>query len=393
MKFILMTNIILFLFVLSIFSFINSYLIYPFVVWIIAKVLSSNEEEKKDFEPKLSILIAAFNEEKVIEKRIRNILEQDYDLEKVEILVGSDNSTDRTNEILQKLSDEFPNLKIFLFDIRQGKAGVINQISEKASHEILVFTDANTEFKNNALRNLVKHFAESEIGGVSGKLTLLDKETHKREGVEEKNYWEFETFIKKAEGKLGILIGANGGIFAIRRELFEKIPIDKAVTDDFYISLNVVKKGFKLIYEPEAEAYEEVAKDIETEFKRKVRFAATNFQTIAFFKSLLFNRNILISYAFWSHKVIRWFLPVILILLLILNAMLISENKIFEYLFYFQVFIYVLGLIGYLLSKLKIRIPLVSLLTYFLITNFALLLGLFRFLQKRHSVIWQSTPR
>lgn len=388
-----MTNIILVLFLLSIFSFVNSYLFYPFVVWIFSKIYKSNEKEKMDFEPTISILIAAFNEEKVIEKRIRNIFEQNYDQSKIEILVGSDNSSDRTNEILQKLSDEIPNLKIFLFDFRQGKAGVLNQLSEKASNEILVFTDANTEFKNNALRNLVKHFTDSEIGGVSGKLTLIDKETHRKAGVEEKNYWEFETFIKKAEGKLGILIGANGGIFAIRRELFEKIPTDKAVTDDFYISLNVVKKGFKLIYEPEAEAFEEVAKDIETEFKRKVRFAATNFQTIAFFKSLLFNKNILISYAFWSHKVIRWFLPAILILILILNAMLISENKIFEYLFYFQVIIYVLGLIGYLLNKLKIRIPILSLLTYFLITNFALLLGLIRFLQKRHSVIWQSTPR
>ncbi len=388
-----MTNIILVLFLLSIFSFVNSYLFYPFVVWIFSKIYKSNEKEKMDFEPTISILIAAFNEEKVIEKRIRNIFEQNYDQSKIEILVGSDNSSDRTNEILQKLSDEIPNLKIFLFDFRQGKAGVLNQLSEKASNEILVFTDANTEFKNNALRNLVKHFTDSEIGGVSGKLTLIDKETHRKAGVEEKNYWEFETFIKKAEGKLGILIGANGGIFAIRRELFEKIPTDKAVTDDFYISLNVVKKGFKLIYEPEAEAFEEVAKDIGTEFKRKVRFAATNFQTIAFFKSLLFNKNILISYAFWSHKVIRWFLPAILILILILNAMLISENKIFEYLFYFQVIIYVLGLIGYLLNKLKIRIPILSLLTYFLITNFALLLGLIRFLQKRHSVIWQSTPR
>lgn len=387
-----MIEILVLFFILLTFLMLNSYLFYPIIILILSKFRQICLDYNT-FSPYISVLISAYNEEKVIEKRIRNILEQDYDLNKVEILVGSDNSTDRTNEILQKLSDEFPNLKIFLFDIRQGKAGVINQISEKASHEILVFTDANTEFKNNALRNLVKHFSDSEIGGVSGKLTLIDKETHKREGVEEKNYWEFETFIKKAEGKLGILIGANGGIFAIRRELFEKIPIDKAVTDDFYISLNVVKRGFKLIYEPEAEAYEEVAKDIETEFKRKVRFAATNFQTIAFFKSLLFNRNILISYAFWSHKVIRWFLPVILILLLILNAMLISENKIFEYLFYFQVSIYVLGLIGYLLNRFKIRIPILSLLTYFLITNFALLLGLFRFLQKRHSVIWQSTPR
>lgn len=388
-----MINLIQILLLVSILLCLNSYLIYPVLVWLIAQFKTSKEDVNQEYEPKLSVLISAYNEEKVIEKRIRNIVEQEYSQDKIEILVGSDCSSDRTNEILKYLEKEIPNLRVFLFDYRQGKAGVLNQLVREAKNEILVFTDANTEFKKDALKHLVKHFYNIEIGGVSGKLILLDKDTHKKAGVEEKNYWEFETFIKKAEGKLGILIGANGGIFAIRKELFEKIPLDKPVTDDFYLSLNVVKNGFKLIYEPKAEAYEEVARDLKTEFKRKVRFAATNFQTISFFKSLLFNRNFLISYAFWSHKIIRWFLPLILILIFVLNAMLISHNQIFEYLFYLQVLIYVLGLIGYLFIKIGVRIPLLSLLTYFLITNFALFLGLIRFLRKKHSVIWQSTPR
>lgn len=388
-----MINLIQILFFISILFCFNSYLIYPVLVWIIAKLKTASNEIDNEYHPSISILISAFNEEKVIEKRIRNIVEQEYAQDKIEILVGSDCSSDRTNEILKSLEKEIPNLRVFLFDYRQGKAGVLNQLVKEAKNDILVFTDANTEFKRDALKNLVKHFYNIEIGGVSGKLTLLDKDSHKKAGVEEKNYWEFETFIKKAEGKLGILIGANGGIFAIRKDLFETIPLDKPVTDDFYLSLNVVKKGFKLIYEPKAEAYEEVAKDLNTEFRRKIRFAATNFQTITFFKNLLFNKNFLISYAFWSHKIIRWFLPLILIFIFVLNLLLISQNQIFEYLFYLQVFIYVLGLIGYLFIKIGIRIPLLSLLTYFLITNFALFLGLIRFLRKKHSVIWQSTPR
>lgn len=388
-----MINLIQILFFISILFCFNSYLIYPALVWIIAKLKTASNEIDKEYHPSISILISAFNEEKVIEKRIRNIVEQEYAQDKIEILVGSDCSSDRTNEILKSLEKEIPNLRVFLFDYRQGKAGVLNQLVKEAKNDILVFTDANTEFKRDALKNLVKHFYNKEIGGVSGKLTLLDKDSHKKAGVEEKNYWEFETFIKKAEGKLGILIGANGGIFAIRKDLFETIPLDKPVTDDFYLSLNVVKKGFKLIYEPKAEAYEEVAKDLNTEFRRKIRFAATNFQTITFFKNLLFNKNFLISYAFWSHKIVRWFLPLILIFIFVLNLFLISQNQIFEYLFYLQVFIYVLGLIGYLFIKIGIRIPLLSLLTYFLVTNFALFLGLIRFLRKKHSVIWQSTPR
>ncbi|MFN4110997.1 MAG: glycosyltransferase family 2 protein [Ignavibacteria bacterium] len=379
-------------FILLILLIINSYFLYPLIIYFFSfiyryKPLYSTEVKS------LSILISAYNEEKVIEKRIRNILEQNYDLNKIEILVGSDNSNDKTNEILSRLEKEIPQLRTFLFDYRQGKAGVLNFLSEKASNEILVFTDANTEFNGNALKNLVKHFENNEVGGVSGKLILIDDEEKLRKGIEEKSYWEYETFIKTSEGKLGILIGANGGIFAIKKNLFEKIPIDKPVTDDFFISLNIVKKGFKFLYELDAIAYEEIPKSIKTEFQRKVRFAATNFQTISFFKSLLFNKNILISYAFWSHKIIRWFLPLILILLFVLNIILLNYHYAFKYLLYLQLIFYCVGLLNYFLNKLNVRIPILSLLTYFFITNFALLIGLIRFLRKKHSVIWQSTPR
>lgn len=389
-----MINLLLTVFIFLVIVSINSYLIYPIFIWIFSLLLAKHKKKLSDeFNSSLSILISAYNEEKVIEKRIRNILEQNYDLNKIEILVGSDHSNDKTNEILKKLENEIPQLKIFIFNYRQGKAGVLNFLSEKASNEILVFTDANTEFDKNALRILVKHFENNEVGGVSGKLILIDDNEKLRRGVEEKSYWEYETFIKTSEGKLGILIGANGGIFAIRKNLFEKIPVDRPVTDDFFISLNILKKGFKFLYEPDAIAYEEIPKNIKTEFQRKVRFAATNFQTISFFKSLLFNKNILISYAFWSHKIIRWFLPIILILLFSLNLILMNYHYIFKYLLYLQIIFYGLALLNYFLNKLKVRIPLLSLLTYFFITNLALLIGLFRFLRKKHSVIWQSTPR
>lgn len=380
------------LFIVLIFLFTNSFVFYPIIVWIISRLVKK-PKTTENYEPKISVIISAYNEEKVIERRIKNLLEQDYDLNKIEIIVGSDNSSDRTNEILLRLQNEIPQLKVFIFNYRQGKAGVINQLVNKANNDILVFTDANTEFKKDAIKKLVRHFLNEEIGGVSGKLVLVDRKLNQRAAVEEKDYWEFETLIKTSEGRLGILIGANGGIFAIRKNLFEKIPIEKAVTDDFFISLNVIKKGFKLIYEPEAQAFEEISSDFQTEFKRKVRFAATNFQTISFFKSLLLNKNLILSYAFWSHKIIRWFLPVILIFIFILNIYLFNQSKVLEYFFYFQILIYLSALLGYLLLKYKIRIPLLSLLTYFFLTNFALLQGFIRFLRKKHSVIWESTPR
>ncbi len=269
----------------------------------------------------------------------------------------------------------------------------MNDLVDLAKNDILIFTDANTEFHKDAIRNLVKYFRDEKVGGVSGRLELIETTQNLQEGVEEKRYWQYETLLKSSEGKLGILIGANGGIFAIRKNLFEKVPLDKPVTDDFYISLNVIKKGYLLLYEKNAVAYEFVARDVKTEFRRKVRFAATNFQTITFFKNLLFNKNLILTYAFWSHKIIRWFLPFILIFIFIINFFIINVNLFFENLFYLQLIIYTFGLMGYVLSKLKIRIGIISLIYYFLVTNLALLIGFIKFLRKKHSLIWQSTPR
>lgn len=381
------------LFWFLVFLIINTYLLYPLVIWLLSKFKSKSYDYTSDFSTSVSILISAYNEEKVIENRVKNLLSQNYDKNLIEIIVGSDCSNDNTNEILKRLAKEYPEVKIFLFNNRRGKAGVLNEIVQYATNEILIFTDANTEFEKNAIKNLVKHFQYSSIGGVSGRLVLIEKNFHKERGVEEKKYWEYETFIKKSEGNLGILIGANGGIFAIRKNLFSEIPTDKPVTDDFYLSLSVIKKGYKFIYETLAIGFEEVAKDLSSEFKRKIRFAATNFQTISFFKSLLFNKNIILSYAFWSHKIIRWFLPLILILVFVLNIFLVNAGTFYLVTFFIQLLFYFLALIGFIFNKIKIRLTLLSLIYYFLVTNIALLIGFIRFLRKKHSVIWQSTSR
>lgn len=372
---------------------INSYILYPVFIYILSILFKKKIEISNESYPQVSILISAYNEEKVIEKRVQNILNSNYDMDKIEILVGSDCSNDRTNEILKNLENAIPQLKVFIFNARRGKAGVLNDLVDYARNEILIFTDANTEFHQDAIKKMVQYFNDKRVGGVSGRLELVETHEHIKEGVEEKRYWQYETILKKSEGKLGILIGANGGIFAIRKSLFVKVPLDKPVTDDFFISLNVIKQGYWLIYEPEAVAFEYVARDVKTEFRRKVRFAATNFQTISFFRDLLFNKNIILSYAFWSHKIIRWFLPFILILLFIVNVLIFGQHLFFKYLLYLQVIVYGLGLIGYLFSKIKIRIGIISLISYFLITNLALLIGYFKYLRKKHSLIWQSTPR
>lgn len=380
------------LFYLSCFLIINSFFIYPVVLFIKNRKYSKRVGDL-NYNPSVSILIAAYNEEKVIEERIKNISELNYDLSKVEVFIGSDASTDRTNEILTEQKKKYSWLNIYLSKERQGKAGILNQLYKQAKNEILVFTDSNTIFHKDALKNLIEDFSDNQIGGVCGRLILVDNEKSKSEGVEEVEYWKYETMIKKLEGQLGILLAANGGIFAIRRELFNQIPTLNAVTDDLFISLSVISQGYKFSYRNDAVAYEETGKDVKAEYKRKVRFGATNFETLLFFKKLLWSKNKFLSYAFFSHKVTRWFLPSLLLILFVTGMILSDYNDLIHKIFYLQVIIYLLALCGYLLSKIKLRIPVFSIPYFFVVSNIAIAEGFIKFIKKEHSVIWNSTER
>lgn len=371
---------------------LNSFIFYPLVVYFLSKK-NSGRITIHGFEPTISVLIAAYNEEKVIEDRIKNIVALNYDHSKIEVFIGSDLSSDRTNEILLEYQKEYSWLKVYLSQERMGKAGILNELIKQANNEIVVFTDANTNFNQDALKNIIEDFADENVGGVCGRLILIDDEQSKSEGVEETEYWKYETLIKKAEGRCGILLAANGGIFAIRKNLYEVIPTENAVTDDLFVSLSVVSKGYKFTYCNDAVAYENTGKDLSEEYKRKVRFGATNFQTLLQFKKLLWDKNKFLSYAFFSHKVSRWILPGLLIFLFFVSYFLIDINQIAKKIFYLQMVIYLLALCGYLLSIIKKRILIFSLPYFFVVSNIAIAEGFIKFIRKKHSVIWESTQR
>lgn len=370
----------------------NSILLYPAIILFLAR--NKNQISSPEAQFPVSIVISAYNEDTVIEDRIKNIFSSDgIKPESVEVLIGSDCSSDRTNEILLKQAEIYPQLRVFLFQERRGKAAVINDLVKYANNPILIFSDANTVFHSSSIKLLVRWFANPLIGGVSGRLILSDSNIKKGESVEEGKYWKMETIIKEAEGKLGILVGANGGIFAIRRELYSEVPMERAVTDDLYISMSILKKNYSFTYDRNAIAFEDVGGSTTVEFRRKTRFSATNYQTIAYLSELLFNRNLLLSYAFWSHKIIRWFMPHLLIGIYIFTGILAQYSQTFLFLFFAETSIVLLGLIGFLLSKLNVKIFLFSIPYYFLIMNVAFLLGFIRFLSKKHTIIWTSTAR
>ncbi len=371
---------------------INSFFIYPLIIYLISR-RKSEIQVNSNYEPTISILIAAFNEEKVIEKRIQNIAGLNYNLSKIEVFIGSDDSWDRTNEILLESEKKYSWLKPVISSDRKGKAGILNELVRKVNNEIIVFTDANTVFDKDVLKNLVRDFSDPQVGGVCGRLILIDNETIRNEGVEEAKYWQYETFIKQAEGKCGIMLAANGGIFAIRKEFYKNIPTEKAVTDDLFVSLWVLSQNYKFAFAKDAAAYEYTGLNLISEYNRKVRFGATNFQTLIYFKNLLWHKNILLSYSYLSHKVTRWFLPAMLVLLFILSFFLADGNTLIRKIYFLQLAFYLLAFGGYLLSLIKVRIQIFSIPYFFVVSNVAIAEGFIKFIRNKHSVTWDSTER
>lgn len=261
--------------------------------------------------PSVSVLIAAYNEEKHIGARIENLLGLDWPDERTSIRIGIDGSADRTSEIAKQWASDHPNIQVYDFPERRGKVAILKDLVAESDQEVLVFTDANTAFKPDVLRRLISPLKDSFIGGVCGRLLLRGEE---KEGV----YWRWETRLKVMESSLDSCLGANGAIYAIRRSLFwENIP-DNTIVDDFVIGMKIREQGWRMIYEPLALAEEDLP-TVTQEWVRRVRIGAGDYQALRLCAKCLLLRHQRFAWIFWSHKVLRWFTPHILLILIILT--------------------------------------------------------------------------
>jgi len=381
------------IFFIAFFLLVHSYLIYPLILWVLAKHRAKKYLVDPEYTPKVSILISIYNEEKFIETTLRTFSQLNYDPAKIEIIVGSDHSTDNSNQILSELSKEFKNLCFVSFSERRGKTFVLDDLVKMSTSDILIFSDANTIYDKDAVRHLVKYYKDERIGGVSGRLRLMNLKKAKDEGSHEKTYWEYETFIKNLEGKLGILIGANGGIYSIRKKCYHSPPKEFNVSDDFFISMKVFEQKLDVTYSHESFADEYVLPSILLEFKRKIRVTPNVIKTISAISNILSPSFGLISLGLWSHKVIRWATPLLMIVILLTNALLINSGEFYKITFIAQMGFYLLAFVGLLLSLLKINITLFSMCFYFVITNAALMIGIYKMLIGRHTAFWKSSGR
>jgi cellulose synthase/poly-beta-1,6-N-acetylglucosamine synthase-like glycosyltransferase len=379
----------------SIFLVLQTYLFFPWVLKLIASNKLPNQQiyaVDSDTLPEIAVLMAVYNEEVVIEKKIHSVYNSDYPTDKIRFYIGSDNSSDKTNAIIRKLQETYPSLSLKVFEQRTGKIAIINQLELDAQEEILILTDANVYFGESTIYELVKHYKNPEIALVGGNIV---NEQYKIEGIsfQEKKYLERENLIKYHEGIIwGTMIGALGGLFSIRKNAFSPVPSNFLV-DDFYISMHTLATGKKVITELDAIAYEDVSNKITEEFRRKVRISAGNYQNLVFYKKLLWPPFSGLAFSFFSHKVLRWITPFLLLLAFVTNLYLLPVGKIYQFTLLGQIGVLLIPVIDVLLKKIAINLRVFRFITHFYSMNLALLVGFFKYSTGIKTNIWQPTER
>ena len=304
-----------------------AWIVYPLGVgWIgrRRRDLPAGRPEEPSDSPSVAVLVSAHNEERVIGERIENLLSLEYPPEKVDIYVGVDGSTDATAIIVQDYAARHPRVHAHVVPARRGKTAMLKDLVRLARAgepvdggrrptrppDALVFSDANTRFEGGALGRLVGGFAEPGVGGVCGRLVFQSRPGHRSE---ESKYWDWETWMKVGESALDSCLGANGAIYAIRPALFWTDIPENTIVDDFVIGMKVREAGYRMIYKPDAVAHEELPPLVQDEWGRRVRIGSGAFQALRLCASCLGPRYGVFAWSFWSHKVLRWFTPHLMI--------------------------------------------------------------------------------
>jgi cellulose synthase/poly-beta-1,6-N-acetylglucosamine synthase-like glycosyltransferase len=367
-----------------------AYGVYPFLIYFFSRLFGRRSVSPSLQEanlPRVSLLIAAHNEEVDIQSRIENCLALDYPRNKLEIVIASDGSTDRTNEIVRSFQGQ--GVKLFAFAKNRGKATVLNDVVPQLSGEIIVLSDANTFMAIDSVRCLVSWFSSERVGVVCGRLILADPVTGRNV---DSLYWKYETFLKKCESRLGALLGSNGAIYAIRKSLFPFVQPGTLI-DDFVIPLEAKRRsGCRIIYDLSAVAVEETPPTILAEFRRRVRIGAGGFQSICTLWPLLSPAHGWIAFTFFCHKILRWACPFLLIGMLITSVFLASSNT-NVWALYMQTVFYALAFVGNAFPNKPKFLRLFRLPTMFATMNIALLFGFFRWLRGGQTGIWTRTRR
>jgi|TARA_B100002003_G_scaffold113890_1_gene105355 cellulose synthase/poly-beta-1,6-N-acetylglucosamine synthase-like glycosyltransferase len=349
--------------ILQVIFWLSSFaVLYTSIIYIVVLNFIKNNSYKKksNYFPTVSLIISAYNEEKTIKKKLSNTFELDYPKNKIQIIVANDGSSDNT---MIEVSN-FENID--LLDLpRGGKTNAQNEAVKIAKNEFLIFSDANNIYEKDAIQKLVANFADDRVGVVCGELRYRNNLS------KEHTYWNYEVALKKAESRIGRLVGANGSIYAVRRDLYKSLPKDSI--SDLLEPMIVYGNGFDIVYEPNAIAVEDTPREV---FSRKRRIILRSLGSIKYVGYLLnpfHKRSLFITFV--SHKLLRWFLPIFLFIMFFSSGLLYSNSELYFFIFLLQVAMYTLGLLH-------------SGVRYFIVVNFASAFAIWDWLIGKKQTTW-----
>lgn len=389
-----MTPFVASVFWIGLFIITYTYLGYGFVLYLMSRVSKRRQViqcEPGDDLPDVTLLVAAYNEEQCIEDKIANTLNLDYPKEKLSIFFITDGSTDNTPAIVKK----FHAVRLFHEYQRRGKIHAVNRVMKFVSTPIVVFSDANTLLNSDAILKLVRHYNDPEVGGVAGEKRIFRNAEDNASGSGEGFYWKYESFLKRKDAEVYSIVGAAGELFSIRTHLYEE-PEENTIIEDFHLSMRICARGYRFMYEPGAWAFETASASVGEEWKRKVRICAGGFQAMARLKYLLNPfRYGLLSFQYFSHRVLRWTLaPLFLPVVLLCNIWLAMEGGWFyQATLLLQAMFYLMAVAGYFLRNRKIAVKGFFVPYYFMVMNCAVYAGFFRYLRGNQSVVWEKAQR
>ena len=357
---------------------------YPVLLMLLSR-FRGKPVLSREYTPSVTVIIAAYNEERDLAAKLENTLALDYPKSELEIIVTSDCSTDGTDEIARSFSTR--GVRLHRQQERFGKTAAQNAAVEQARGEILIFSDATTHYRPDVLRMMIPAFADKSVGGVTGRV-IYQEEADSSVGRGTQSYWNYEFFLKKHESNVCSLIGVCGCMYAIRKSAY--VPLYNDACSDFIIATSLVEQGLRAVYVPEAVCIEEPNRQAKKELAARVRIISQTFSDLWRNRGMLNPfRSGIYAVQLWSHKVLRYVVPLFLILIFVASAFLASRNVFYGVLFFAQIAFYLAAIISWVLEKAGLHFRLLALPQYFVITNLASLIAFVKFVSGETYTKWE----
>lgn len=379
------------IFWISIGIVVYTYLGYPVILGFLVKIKGPGKVSRYSDEelPQITVLVACYNEADILEQKIQNTARLDYPVDKRNFWFVTDGSTDNSQEIVRK----HPDFTVFHENARKGKNAAVNRVMQQVKTPVVVFCDANTMLNREALKLLVRHFKDPRVGAVAGEKRVMQGDSENAAASGEGAYWKYESLLKKWDSQFNTVVGAAGELLAVRTELYEEVPPGVFI-EDFRLSMNIAKAGYRVVYEPDAYAMETASASIAEEKKRKVRISAGGLIEVAHFTSLL---NVFkygwLSFQYVSHRALRWTLAPLSLLLILGTNLFLLQYDFYKMALIAQALFYVVAIVGYFLKDKKIPFKIIFVPYYFLFMNISVYQGLFRLIKGSQSAVWDKAKR